>query len=163
MKITVKSKAAAACALLMLCSYAAFGQAPDGLPPGPPEDAPQGRMGHMPNPDRELNMLTRMLTLTPDQQKGVKAVLEQQATQMKALRNKAETDAATAQTPESREARMTQMKQIHEESSSKISALLDDTQRTRFAAWEQKRKESMERRGPHAEGDGNPPPPPPNE
>ena len=39
-------------------------------------------------PDRQLNMLTRVLKLNPDQQKGVKAILEQQATEMKALRDK---------------------------------------------------------------------------
>ena len=168
MTVATKSKAAVASALLMLCLYTALGQAPDGPPPGPPpDDAPQGRVERGAGPERQLKMLTHLLNLTTDQQKGVKSVLEEQATEMKALRSKAQADPATDQTPETREAWMTQMKQIREESSTKISALLDDTQKTTFAAWEQKMKAEMERRsaqdgppdGPPPPDGGGPPPP----
>jgi hypothetical protein len=39
-------------------------------------------------PEREVAHLTQILNLSPDQQKGVRAVLEQQSEQMRALRNK---------------------------------------------------------------------------
>jgi protein CpxP len=145
-------KIAVGTAVLGLCSLAAYGQA--GEPQGPPPGPPSGNMERMQGPDRELKMLTRVLTLTPDQQTGVKAVLEQQATQMKALR--AKNEAADGSAPESRQARMTQMDQIRDESNTKISALLDDTQKKTFADWVQRRKAAMERR----HQDGNPPPPP---
>jgi hypothetical protein len=116
------------------------------------------------DPERELATLTRVLTLTADQQTGVKAVLNQQATQMKALREKAQNPATDSATPETRQARITQMEQIRDESDTKISALLDDNQKKTFADWVQKRKEATARRGPQG---GNPPPdgaggPPPN-
>jgi hypothetical protein len=107
-----------------------------------------------------------MLNLTPDQQKGVRTVLEQQATEMKALREKAPTDPSTGQTPESREARMTQMRQIREEGNTKIAALLDENQKKTFAEWAEKRKQEMGRRqrgepgGPPPSPDGAAPPQP---
>jgi protein CpxP len=151
-------KVVAAGALLLLCSYAGMGQAPDGAPP-PPEGAPGARMERGANPERQLGMLTRMLNLTADQQKGVRTVLEQQATEMKALREKAPADPATGQKPETREARMAQMNQIREESNTKIAALLDENQKKTYADWAAKRKQEMERRQRGEQGG----PPPPNE
>ena len=156
-------------ALLTLGSLAAIGQASQqDQPPPPPGEAQPGGM-HRGGPDRQLNMLTRVLNLTPDQQKGVKTILDQQATEMKALRDKAPADPSSGQTAETREARMTQMNQIHEESNTKIAALLDDNQKKTFAQWEARRKEQMERRegrngqgGAPPDGAGAPPPPPPN-
>jgi len=112
----------------------------------------------MPSPDRELKTLTRLLTLTTDQQAGVKTVLEEQSTQMRSLRAKGENATSESETPETRQARRTQMEQIRDESYTKISALLDDNQKKAFADWTQKRKAAMERRGSDGE---NPPPPPP--
>ena len=100
-------------------------------------------------------MLTRVLNLTPDQQTGVKAVLDQRNTQMMALRNKAESQGANSDAPETRQARMTQMDQIREESNTKIADLLDDNQKKTFTDWVQERKAEMARRRSH---EGNPPP-----
>ena len=98
-----------------------------------------------PNIERELGQLTQALTLTADQQTQVKALLEQRRGKMKALR------AGEAQP--TRE----QMEGIRKDTDSKITALLNDDQKTKFAAWQQQRMER--RRG--GGGDAAPPPPPP--
>jgi protein CpxP len=150
-------KIALGTALLGLCSLAAHAQA--GPPDGPPDGPPPGNAERTPGPDREFRMLTRLLTLTTDQQKGVKTLLEQQAQQMKALRNKTPADPSTGQAPETPQAQMAQVDQIRDETNTKIAALLDDTQKPTFAEWVQKRKAAMEHRRSQ---DGNPPPPPPD-
>jgi len=141
-------KLAAATAMLALCSYAAMAQssAPSQQPEG------QGQPMHGRGPERELANLTRVLTLTPDQQTGVKAILDQEGEQMKALRSKAQADPSTGQTPETREARMAQFKQIHDESNTKITALLNDDQKKIFAGWTAKRTAEMQ----HHRGQGAP-------
>jgi Spy/CpxP family protein refolding chaperone len=153
-------KLAASIALLTLCSYAAFAQG-DGPPPGPPPDAQSGPPSgdRMPGPERQLKMLTHLLDLTTDQQTGVKALLEQESTQMKALRAKLQSENVESASPETRQARMAQVDQIRDETDTKIAALLNDTQKPKFAEWLQRRKAAMERRRPE---DGNPPPPPPD-
>jgi periplasmic protein CpxP/Spy len=143
-------KVAVGTALLTLSSYAAMAQS--GPPPGPPSDGtPQGQMERGQRQERELNMLTRLLALTPDQQTGVKALLEQQVQQMRALRDKTPAAPSTGQAQETPQARMTQMDQIREETDTKIAALLDDTQKKTFAEWVQKRKAAMEKRRPQDE------------
>jgi Spy/CpxP family protein refolding chaperone len=147
----------------------ACAQAPDAPPPGPPPPGQSGQGDRMGGPDRELKNLTRVLTLTPEQQTGVKAVLEQQATQMRALRGPgSQAEAGSAGTPDARQARMAKAEQIRDESNTKIAALLDDNQKKLFADWTAKRKAAMERRrgqgdGPPPDGAGGPPPPAPNE
>ena len=154
-------KLAGATALLSLCVCVAGAQAPDGPPPGPTqEQAGQGRQ--MPGPDRELNALTRVLSLTADQQTGVKAVLTQQFEQMKALRQKARSSNETAESQETMQARRSQMEAIRNESDTKIAALLDDGQKKTFADWTARRKAEMEKRRAR-DGQNGPPPPPPNE
>ena len=143
---------AVATALLALCTGPVFAQDTTTPPAGEAQGGGHGRWG---NPERELTQLTRVLTLTSEQQTGVKAILDQQAAQMKALhtRNQAET---TTDTPQTHQARMAQMNQIRDESDTKISALLDDNQKKTFAGWVARRKANMERRGnggaPPAEG-----------
>jgi protein CpxP len=157
---------AAGTALLALCAGIAYAQAPDSPPPPPNGQSapPTGEMGRARGPEEQLKNLTRVLTLTEDQQKGVRAVLEQQATQMRALRAKSQAEGANNDTPEARQARMTQMNQIRDESNTKIAALLDDNQKKTFADWEQRRKAGMERRQSRGQSrDGQPPSPPPND
>lgn len=155
----------AAAAFLALTATFASAQGPDSPPPGPPPDgaAPPPMADHMPGPDRELKMLTRVLTLTPDQQTGVKTILDQQASEMRALRarnqSNPQSNPDTANTPEARQAHMQQVEQIRDESNTKISALLNDSQKKTFADWIAKRKAAMERRR-QQDGDGPPPPPP---
>jgi periplasmic protein CpxP/Spy len=143
---------AVATALLALCTGPIFAQ--DTPPSGPPAGGPPGGHMRMGDPERELHMLTHVLTLTPEQQTGVKAILEQQTTQMQALRAKNQGEAAS-DTTEARQARMTQMAQIREEGDTKINALLDDSQKKLFADWIARRKAAMERR---QQGGAAPPP-----
>ncbi len=143
-------KHAVAVALIGLGSFAVYGQS--GQTAGEPQNAPHGNWRRGGGPDWQLKMLTERLALTPEQQTGVKAVLEQQATQVKALRANAPGESAAAETPETRQARMTQFNQIHDETDTKISALLDETQKKIYAGIVEHRKAMMA----HRQG-GNPP------
>jgi len=161
MKKAMQWKAALAGACLMICSCAALAQQ-DG-PPGPPQDGPppgdSRPADRGPNADRELKTLTRLLSLTTDQQTGVKALLEQQVAQIKALRNQARSETSTASNTDPRQERMEQVDRIREETNTKITALLDESQKKTFVDWEQKRKAEMEKR--RSEREDSPPPPPP--
>jgi Spy/CpxP family protein refolding chaperone len=151
----------AAAALLALSTAIACAQAPDGPPPGPPPDGvgQDSITDHAPGPQRELKMLTRLLSLTTDQQTGVKSILEQQATELRALRTRSQSNSEESNTPEAFQARMAKAEQIRDENNTKIAALLDDGQKKTFAAWVAKRKADMERRRQQGNGDGPPPPP----
>jgi protein CpxP len=152
-----------AAVLLALGVGIASAQAPDGPPPGPPPEdggGPPTMADHAPGPQRELKTLTKLLSLTADQQTGVKAILEEQSAAMRALRAKSQSSSPEdSNTPEARQARMAQVEQIRNESNTKINALLNDNQKKTFADWIAKRKAAMERRR-QGEGDGPPPPPP---
>ena len=107
---------------------------------------PGGGMRRGPNIERELGQLTQALTLTADQQTQVKALLEQRRGKMEALR--------AGGTQPTRE----QMEGIRKDTDAKITALLSDDQKAKYAAWQQQR---MEQRRGGGGGDGAPPPPPP--
>jgi Spy/CpxP family protein refolding chaperone len=133
-------------AVLLAGSCALWAQADQ--PPAPPTGPPQGEMrGRGPNAERELGQLTQTLTLTPDQQTQVKALLQERRGKMEALRSSGN--------PPSRE----QMQAIRKDTDAKISALLNEDQKTKFAAWQQQRMQG--RRGPGGPGGEQPPPPPP--
>jgi Spy/CpxP family protein refolding chaperone len=111
----------------------------------PQTGPPAGGMGHRgPNAERELGQLTQTLSLTPDQQTQVKALLQERRGKMEALRS-----SGTQPTRE-------QMESIRKDTDDKISAFLTDDQKAKFAAWQQQRMQN--RRGPG--GDAPPPPPP---
>jgi periplasmic protein CpxP/Spy len=116
--------------------------------PGP------GGPGHRGGPERRLEMLTRVLSLTPDQQTQVKALLTEQRTKMEAMRKAtpaAETE--TAGGPANR----AQFEALRTDTDTKINALLTDEQKTKFAALQ------AEHRPPHGGGpEGAPPAPPVN-
>ena len=122
------------------------------------DSQPTGQMrGRGGNPERELQQLTQVLSLTADQQTQVKTLLAERRQKMEALHHPAASTEATGQTPPpGRE----QMEAIRNDTDTKITALLNEDQKTKFAAWKQQRKERMERRGPG--GDNGPPPPPQN-
>jgi hypothetical protein len=83
---------------------------------------------------------------------------------MKALRAKQEAADQGSETRESRRALMEQGRQIREETNTKITALLDGTQKKTFADWNAKREERMRnRRDGGDQGNEPPPPPPPSE
>jgi len=119
-------------------------------------DAPPAGPGHQRGgPERELEHLTQMLSLNADQQTQVKALLTEQRQKMEALRNGgSNADASSQGAPPRRE----QMESIRNDTDTKITALLNDDQKTKFAQWQAQRKARMEQR----QGGGNPPPPQPN-
>ncbi|MGO9339933.1 MAG: hypothetical protein ACLPY1_20730 [Terracidiphilus sp.] len=118
---------------------------------------PAGQMGRRGgNSERELQQLTERLQPTTDQQTQVKGLLAERRQKMEELRKSSSgSDASGQAVPPSRE----QMEAIRNDTDTKISALLNDDQKAKFAAWQQERKARMQRReGP---GGDNPPPPPP--
>lgn len=109
-------------------------------PPAPP---PDGMHQHGPSVERQLGHLTEILSLTPAQQAQVKDLLTAQREQMEALHKSAPGTDATAEPsrPDHQ-----QMEAIHNATDTKIAALLNEDQKTKFAAWQQERKQRMEHR-----------------
>jgi Spy/CpxP family protein refolding chaperone len=112
----------------------------------PPPTGLTGQRG--PNQERELQQLTQVLSLAADQQAQVKSLLAERREKMEELRKSGSgSDASSQGAQPSRE----QMEAIRNDTDNKIAALLNDDQKTKFAAWQQQRKERMERRqGPNA-------------
>lgn len=113
--------------------------------PPPPQDQnqagpPQGGRGMRMDPNRQLERLTRELSLTTDQQTQIKPLLLERQQKMEALMQ----NQSLAQ-----EDRRTQMRTIMEGTNNSIKALLNDDQKQKFEAMQQRRM----RRGP-----GGPPP-----
>ena len=148
-------------AALLLLSTIAIGSAPFALsaqtndaPPaaqqGPPPGGPGGGPGRGHNmEEHRLEMLTRKLSLTPDQVTQVKAVMDSSHQQMMALRE----DTST-----SRDQKRPKMEAIHQEEQAKIKAVLNDDQKAKLDAIEARMREQREEHREH--GDGAPPPPP---
>jgi hypothetical protein len=90
------------------------------------------------SPDDQLARMTSRYNLTADQQTQLKPILANQQQQMMALRQ----DTSTP-----REDKMAKMKSIREDSSTKIQAILNDTQKKQFADDQQKMQERMQQRG----------------
>ncbi len=126
---------------LTLCSAAAFAQQDSAAAPTPNASAPQqgGGYGHQPKtPDEQVARMTKRYNLSSDQQAQIKPILANQQQQMQALRQ----DSTL-----SRDDKMAKMKSIHEDSSSKIQALLNDGQKQKFAQDQQRREQHMQERG----------------
>ena len=121
-------------------------------PPPPAQDGqgpPQG--GHRDPAQmqaRQLQMMTKRLNLSPDQVTQIKAIDDDQMTQVQALRS----DTST-----SRDDKRPKMMAIHQASTEKIRAVLNDEQKTKFDAMEAHRRDRMQGGG---DGQGAPPPPP---
>ena len=135
--------------------------AQDGPPPGPPPGEMQDGPQQGPGVDRQLKHLTKLLTLTSDQQAQVKVILTDQQQQIKALFDQARSSSGVSSsdtggpTPETMTAQRTQMRLIRDAANSKIAAVLTDEQKAKFTAWldQQKKREAQQ-------GDDMPPPPP---
>jgi Spy/CpxP family protein refolding chaperone len=131
---------------LTLGTAAAFAQQDS---PATPDASAQpgnggGRMGRMQmSPDDRLAQMTKRYNLSADQQTQIKPILADQQTQMMALRQ----DSSL-----SREDKMAKMKSIRETSSTKIQAILNDSQKQKYAEDEQKMQERMQQRGGGAPG-----------
>lgn len=158
MKITIPATHRMRSAALALCAFAVaaapvWAQATQDATSPTQSDgsAPpaRGRGEHM--QERQLEMLTKHLNLTPDQVAQVKAIDEDGRTQMMALHQ--DTSIAPADKHE-------KMKAIHDAQTTKIRAILTDEQKPKFDQMLARQQERMEHR--HGQdGEGNQPPPPP--
>jgi periplasmic protein CpxP/Spy len=118
-----------------------------------PQGPPPGAHWRGPGVERELDHLSRILVLTPEQQTQVKALLVAQRQQIEALHTATQANAADSTSETSNREKM---QAIHQATDEKISALLNDEQKTKFAAWQQQRQQMMQRRGG---GEGSAPAP----
>ncbi len=118
--------------LLSLAGSAALAQ--DNTTATAPQQG-QGQWGHGPrgmNPDAQLQHLTKHLDLTADQQAQIKPILESRDQQAKQLWQ----DQSLA--PADRHAKM---QAIHQDTNSKIEAVLNDTQKQKYEAMQAKMQE----------------------
>jgi Spy/CpxP family protein refolding chaperone len=120
---------------------------PDQSQAGPPADGPRGR-GMRIDPDRQLQRLTRELDLTSDQQEKIKPLLVERQQKMQALFQ----DQSSA-----REDRRTQARTIMEGTNNSIKAVLNDDQKQKFEAMQERMRRNRPMGGPNGEA---PPPPP---
>jgi protein CpxP len=155
MNVTIFRKPIMRAATLGLCTFA-LGTLPmlaqDNAAPPPP----QGQMGSGPGgggrghmEERQLEMMTKKLNLTPDQVTQVKAIDDDAMKQAMLVRN----DASVEQP-----AKRAKMMSIHQAAQDKIRAVLTDDQKTKYDAMQ---AEMKARRESHEGGQGGPPPPPP--
>jgi protein CpxP len=126
-----------------LTALPAMAQDP-GAPPPQGQGGPHGRGGM---DGHRLEFLTKKLNLSTDQVTQIKAIDADTWSQMKALHEN--TSMAEAD-------KHTQMASIHKASQEKFLAVLNEEQKTQYAALE---AEMKEHRGNHAGGQGGPPPP----
>jgi periplasmic protein CpxP/Spy len=124
---------------LTLGSAAAFAQQ-DSPAPAPDASAQQGGYGHRqpPTPDEQVARMTKRYNLSADQQAQIKPIVADQQQKMMALHQ----DSSL-----SRDDKMAKMKSIHEDSNTKIQAILNDTQKQQFAQDQQRMQERMQQRG----------------
>jgi protein CpxP len=129
---------------LTLSTAAVFAQQ-DTPPPAPDASAQQpgqqpgsGHMGHQRmDPDQQVAHMTKRYNLSSDQQTQIKPILVGQQQQMQALHQ----DASMSQ-----EDKMAKMKSIRDDSSTKIQAILNDSQKQKFTEDQQKMQERMQQR-----------------
>jgi Spy/CpxP family protein refolding chaperone len=139
-------------AAVLVASCGAIWAQADGQASPPTNGPAPGEMHRRgPGVERELAQLTHVLSLSAEQQTQVKALLTAQRQQFEALRNPSAANGSSNEAaPPSRE----QMEAIRQGTDSKIAALLNDDQKTKFAAWQQQRKQRMQRRrGPDSQPD----------
>ncbi len=100
----------------------------------PPMHGPRGQMM---NPDKQLEHLTKTLSLTSDQQTQIKPILESQQQQMMQLHQ----DSSL-----SRDDKMAKAKSLHADTTSKIEAVLTPDQKQKYEAMQAKMQERMQER-----------------
>ena len=119
-------------------AFAQQTQAPPDSQAPPPQAAGESH-GHGRIPDAQLKALTRRLNLSAEQQAQLRPILEDRATQMQAIRNDSNL---------SRTDRRSKLKDLREESTQKLEAVLTAEQKQTYEAMQQKSKEH--RKGKYA-------------
>lgn len=145
-------------ALLALCTAAmgatemmAQDTPPAGPPPGQGRGPGGGGMGGPEQQQRQLDMMTRQLNLTPDQVTQIKAIQEDGRKQAMAMRDD------TSTTGPDRRAKMMAMRDAEQ---AKVKAVLTEDQKPKYDAMLARQRERQANGG--GGGNGGPPPPPPN-
>ena len=118
---------------------------------GPPRGGPGGGRGM--GGERQLEMMTKQLNLTPDQVTQIKAIEESSRKESMALRE----DTSTPQ-----DQKRDKMMAMRTASQAKVRAVLTDEQKTKYDAMQARMRERMQDRGPRGDGPDGPPPPPPS-
>jgi Spy/CpxP family protein refolding chaperone len=123
---------------LTLGSAAAFAQQDSPAPDASAQPGP-GRMGHGPmNADEQLARMTKRYNLSADQQTQIKPILADQHQKMMALHE---------DTSISQDDKMAKMMSLRQDASTKIQAILNDTQKQQFQQDQQRMQEHMQQRG----------------
>lgn len=125
---------------LALCTAVGFAQTDDGASPAPPpQNHSQMQRGHRGRGMRggRGNNFLQSLNLSKDQKDKIRPILQDQREQMR----KVFQDQSL-----SREQRMEKMRQMHENTASRVRALLTPDQQKTFDAHEQEMKERMQKR-----------------
>jgi hypothetical protein len=94
-------------------------------------------------PDEQVARMTKRYDLSADQQTQIKPIIADTQQQMMALRQ----DSSM-----SRDDKMAKMQSIREGANTKISAILNDSQKQKFAEDQQRMQERMQQRGGGAPG-----------
>lgn len=127
---------------LALGPAAAFAQ--QGSPDASAQQPGPGHMGRQPmTPDEQVARMTKRYDLSADQQTQIKPIIADTQQQMMALRQ----DSSM-----SRDDKMAKMQSIREGANTKISAILNDSQKQKFAEDQQRMQERMQQRGGGAPG-----------
>jgi protein CpxP len=133
---------------LTLGSAAAFAQQDSPAPDASAQQPGSGRMGRQPmTPDEQLARMTKRYDLSADQQTQIKPIIADAQQQMMTLRQ----DSSM-----SREDKMAKMKTIREGANTKIQAILNDSQKQKFAEDQQRQQERMQQHGGGAPAGGPP-------
>jgi protein CpxP len=133
---------------LTLGSAVAFAQQDSPAPDASAQQPGPGRMGRQPmTPDEQLARMTKRYDLSADQQTQIKPIIADTQQQMMALRQ----DSSL-----SRDDKMAKMKSIREGANTKIQAILNDSQKQKFAEDQQRMQERMMQRGGGAPAGGPP-------
>ena len=143
-------------ALLMVCTstmavapLALLAQTTDAPPAsqqGPPDGGTASRGMRM--EERQIERMTKQLSLTPDQVTKLKAIDDASRQQLMALHD----DMSTP-----REQKRPKMEAIRKDQQDQVKAMLSDEQKTKYEAMEAKMRERREENS--EEGDEAPPPP----
>ncbi|HEY5331619.1 MAG TPA: hypothetical protein VIJ79_17200 [Acidobacteriaceae bacterium] len=140
-------------AVVLLCSVSlvlpALAQtgSTDGAPPATQNQQGQRMGGRRGNPEQRLEMMTKELNLSADQQVKVKAILEDGRAKMMAARDP----------NASQDDRRAKMMELRKTESDHIKAVLDDGQKAKFDEMQKREMERMRDGG--GRGPGGPPPP----
>ena len=127
---------------------------PAGTTPGQGRGPGGGGMGSPEQQQRQLDMMTTQLNLTPDQVTQIKAIQADSRKQAMAMRDDTNT------TGPDRRAKMMSMREAEQ---AKVKAVLTDDQKPKYDAMvAQQRARQANGGGGYGNGNGAPPPPPPN-